>query len=695
MANPLNEPVNAPAPEVFKRPPAAKGELPTSQAVNMGERAFPPWLLPPDDFTERGHMPKAVYCYRDREGNPMMAIARFERGTLEPDRKTFRQWRWEAGRWESGLGYPSVEPPPLLLPELAATIQRDPDAVLWCVEGERCAIALRELGFAAVTLSGGSSSGKRWPNAAAKLAKLGYGRAVVLPDADTPGLKLAEATVAALRAEGVHAAILPATDFGLTPGSGEDVVDWLHRGGKAATLAALGDAALAALPETADPESQDELLDVAPPPPPSGILPRDIENYFYALAAERGCDPTLPVALCVAVLAGCLGQRVKVTLRPGWTLACILWHVVVGSPGVKKSPILRALAEPVYRLNRQRIDEGKAAVESWEPAKNQAKPKKGEPPPEPVGPRPVPKCVVVDDFTVEALVPIMEVQPSVLCAADELAGFFNGLGQYKKGGNDRQQVLKLRTGSPIVVNRKTEGARQVDKPGLSIAGGIQPAVAKRVGGSERDRDDGMCDRFNWFHVEALPPTLDAPPVPDYLSGYWENHVERFHALSERTLTLDPEAQHEWESFYTDPSYNAATCPPLERGMMDKLQDTLAPLAAIFTLASNPDPKRVTVDAMCMAIRYTKWTVEHNRYFLAQATGHATTDPDVERVVVELRKAGGELTLTELSKALRWDAKPRRLPAAIERLKRAGRIVEVLRPRRNGRGKFATVIRLIG
>ena len=75
---------------------------------------------------------------------------------------------------------------------------------------------------------------------------------------------------------------------------------------------------------------------------------------------------------------------------------------------------------------------------------------------------------------------------------DELTGFFKGLGQYKKGGNDRQYILELWNGSFIIVNRVSKSMKRLEESCVSIIGTIQldPIIELMNG-----QDDGLIDRF--------------------------------------------------------------------------------------------------------------------------------------------------------------------------------------------------------
>jgi putative DNA primase/helicase len=167
--------------------------------------------------------PTAEYVYKDENGQPRFRVTRYDRG----DDKDFFQARFDAelGEFVSGKGCMSgVERVPYRLPEW----KDSPIVVL--VEGEKCADALWAMGVPATTTAGGSSSWRRFYS-----AHFAGKRTLLLPDNDDPGRKYVQA--AARDLHGVAATVKVLELPGLA--DGEDVVDWLAKGGSKAQLAEL------------------------------------------------------------------------------------------------------------------------------------------------------------------------------------------------------------------------------------------------------------------------------------------------------------------------------------------------------------------------------------------------------------------------------------------------------------------------
>ena len=167
---------------------------------------------------ERKHGKRSgLWKYFDVSGSPVGLVVRWDTRQGKDVRPISRSGdRWQVKAMET--------PRPLY------NLTGLPDAgPILVVEGEKCVDAATSLKFAAVTSSGGSSAASKsdWTPLA--------GREVVLiPDSDASGEKYIADVAAILRpiAKTLKVRRLP----GLKPDSGDDLVDWIARGGTADQL---------------------------------------------------------------------------------------------------------------------------------------------------------------------------------------------------------------------------------------------------------------------------------------------------------------------------------------------------------------------------------------------------------------------------------------------------------------------------
>ncbi|MBO0710385.1 MAG: DUF3631 domain-containing protein [Acetobacteraceae bacterium] len=176
----------------------------------------------PNGHANSQHGPSSSWIYRDAEGRPYLMVERYDSAD---GKKTYPQYHQEGSKWVKGK--PAGPKIPYRLPELLAA---DPTAVVWIAEGEKCAELLAGAGLVATSASEGAGKWKDELNDHFRF------RAVcIVADADEPGRKHAARVAKALHgiARDVRVLELP----GLA--EGEDVEQWLARGGTREELEAL------------------------------------------------------------------------------------------------------------------------------------------------------------------------------------------------------------------------------------------------------------------------------------------------------------------------------------------------------------------------------------------------------------------------------------------------------------------------
>jgi len=215
-----------------------------------------------------------------------------------------------------------------------------------------------------------------------------------------------------------------------------------------------------------------------------------------------------------------------VEIKKSWHEGAALFVAVVAEPGDKKTPAANAAKRPVMRRQAEKRSEFKnkkaeyeRELREWKAGCQRARRDGAVEPPAPVEPRM--ERVYADDTTVEALVVVLEANPrGLLLFKDELTGWMRSLDQYKGGkGSDRQHYLSIWSNTAIVVDRKSRQGDPVylDRPFVTLAGGIQPAMLPELGGT---MEDGLMDRFLFAYPRHSSTDLsDVEMDPDTEEGF--------------------------------------------------------------------------------------------------------------------------------------------------------------------------------
>jgi hypothetical protein len=121
---------------------------------------------------------------------------------------------------------------------------------------------------------------------------------------------------------------------------------------------------------------------------PLEVLPERV-LVFVALAADAlNVDPALVAGPCLATLAGCVGNRRRIVLKPGaWYEVSVLWIATVMRSGGKKTPSNGLVLEYLYAREAVEIEEEKVRRAEYEEElqqwKSEPENKRGEPPEKP------------------------------------------------------------------------------------------------------------------------------------------------------------------------------------------------------------------------------------------------------------------------------------------------------------------------
>jgi hypothetical protein len=269
---------------------------------------------------------------------------------------------------------------------------------------------------------------------------------------------------------------------------------------------------------------------------PLEVLPERV-LVFVALAADAlNVDPALVAGPCLATLAGCVGNRRRIVLKPGaWYEVSVLWIATVMRSGGKKTPSNGLVLEYLYAREAVEIEEEKVRRAEYEEElqqwKSEPENKRGEPPekPEPA------RRLLVSDTTVEALLAVHEREPNgLLLHRDELGGWLRSFNQYKAGGRgaDAQTWSELHQGRPALIDRKAGGTLSVPRAAVSIVGGIQPELLQAALSGEH-LYDGIASRLMFVAPPERVSKWSDATITDQARQGWNS-------LLDELLELQPE-----------------------------------------------------------------------------------------------------------------------------------------------------------
>ena len=486
-----------------------------------------------------GYKPKALHPYELADGSPWCWRIRCEHPATG-DKWMRPRRRADDGRFELGEPPAPAEGKPIY--RLPAILAAPDDAVVWVVEGEKCADALAKLGMVATT-SGSADSGE-----AANWKPLQGRRVLIWPDFDAAGHRYAATVAAKLRALGCTVAVIDAAALGLE--SKGDCVDWLAAHPNASAADILGLPIMSPAEARGVPQPLPDPLPAVQAFDPA-MLPDALRGWCVDAAEGLGVPLDFLAVPAIVACAAAIGRVVAVRpkARDRWIERAILWGAVIGRPSAGKSPALAPARRMLARLEAQERKEYEARVQAAmeeqlvqsmrakaakdelrkavkdgdeqtarKLAKDAAKAQE-QTPPEP--------RIVVADSTIEKLGELLNENPrGLLMVRDELTGWLASLD--REGHEcDRAFWLECWNGiGPFVTDRIGRGTIRIEACAVSVLGGIQPGkLAEYVRGAVKGGmgDDGLMQRFQLAVYPDLPASWEyrdrAPSTADELRAW--------------------------------------------------------------------------------------------------------------------------------------------------------------------------------
>ncbi len=357
------------------------------------------------------------------------------------------------------------------------------------------------------------------------------------------------------------------------------------------------------------------------------LLPEAVRGWIVDIAERMQCPPDFPAVGVVTALSGLIGARAVVAPKQhdDWRVVPNLWGLIVGRPGVMKSPALGEVLKPLHRLESTEREQWQAAHEAWEldtkvaelagkanekqaaavaakdPAKARALLAPTDQPTEPTMRR-----YVVNDSTVEALADLLVENPwGLLVYRDEVHGLLCSMDRQGQEGARGFYLTGYDGNQGHAVDRIGRGHSYVHRVCMAMLGGIQPGkvqayVREAVNGGAGD--DGLLQRFGlavWPDVEREFKLVDRWPDTPAKQAAWAV-FKRLNGLLPATdddpqeWRFSPEAQaifYEWMIPF-ETGIRGEDLHPALVSHLAKWRKLIPALALIFALVDTPDSSGV-------------------------------------------------------------------------------------------------------
>ena len=320
-----------------------------------------------------------------------------------------------------------------------------------------------------------------------------------------------------------------------------------------------------------------------PRPLPRGILPKVIEDFAFAQARLKGCDPA-GLAMGALAAAGAAipdSIQIKVKVHDHWTESARLWVILVGGVSTQKTPIYSEITREVKRIDAELARASGIELEQWEDQE------KGE-----RGPKPPQRRLVINDATVESVAELAQDNPDGLfMIRNEVSAWWGSMERYhsQKGGGDQPFWLEAYDGGSRTVDRIKRGNKRIENLGVSLVGGIQPDKIREH--AEVASDDGLIQRAIPVILANAGKDIDEPMPPE--AQLFDKLISTLNALPRQafgSLSFTPEAQEirqERADYFVDLGQKFEDYNTKLSSHIGKYRGMFARLCLIFHCIENP------------------------------------------------------------------------------------------------------------
>jgi hypothetical protein len=352
-------------------------------------------------------------------------------------------------------------------------------------------------------------------------------------------------------------------------------------------------------------------------PFPIEVYPKTVSNFALAVAISTNCNVDFVTAAVLLAASAAIGSRVKLQIKKGWTEGAVMFLIVIGEPGSKKTPAISKAIAPLLELQ---MGFGKPKGDE----SDQSKPKKLE-------------SIITTDATIEALAQLLMMNPhGLLLFKDEAIGWLKSMNMYRSGGEDMEKYLSIWSQTLVRVDRKDKPSIQINFPFVSFIGGMQPEVLAELASMKAN---GFSDRLLWCNPPPIPSAHTDEELQDEIKDQYVALIHRIYAAQknseQRVLPFSTEAQQLWKKWHTEycENMNSTSVPYYMKGALSKMEAYTARFALILEFLRcaelDTDVQNVSEESLTGAIKLTAYFASH-----AEKSLHSFTSTSIYKQIAK-------------------------------------------------------------
>lgn len=297
-------------------------------------------------------------------------------------------------------------------------------------------------------------------------------------------------------------------------------------------------------PEFLSNKIHEDLQRVAETGFPLDIYPEPIQKIVYELVTYENFNLEYTASVILSAYATAIGNTCHVRIKGKWETACALYMVLVGRPGLGKTPPIGFLYRPIRDFDQQMLDKAHKEYDAYSLQQTAKKDSEQKDPIE----KPRLIQTVISDFTQEAMLSTHYDNPrGIVLLVDEVVALFNSVKRYSSKSNLIEDLLSAYSGQPLKAVRKSEVFPIcIPHPCINLIGGIQTNILDEIFKKEYV-SNGLTDRFLFVfpknkRIPKWQIGIDKEKRPDTMWkwSYYMNKVQNIPCpLSDDGLSIQP------------------------------------------------------------------------------------------------------------------------------------------------------------
>lgn len=327
---------------------------------------------------------------------------------------------------------------------------------------------------------------------------------------------------------------------------------------------------------------------------------RTIEHYAEAFQCSR--DFVTSAVFCIV---GTLCGKHVTIINGAYRNHPNMWICHVGTSGSCKSHAVKRLLEPVFQEDYRRCEgeSDKHMCFTQDCGKTVSKENR----------------LTVADVTPEGLYQVLywksKANDGLLLYRDEIRGFIDDIGRYHNSG-EISNYLSIWDGTTFSVVRKTQPSMMVMDPFLSIMGGVQPPVLRKMFKTDR-AEDGFIQRWLFVYPDEqkIPLNFECTLDSKY-EAIWNEIISKLLKMEDQELVLSEEAKQVYRDYCNDTILRTDSADIYVSSLLAKLRIHVLKWCAVVHVLSCTEgaesfalPTSVVITAEEM-----RYSVECMRYF---------------------------------------------------------------------------------